>query len=204
MSYNVYSKYPCYTSYSMNIDTTMKTTLKYLMATTIVFTISITGPLTTTTTTTTTINPVQAESGRGHDVFKVIMTIFGVDKSKGDLVAVVTVNNGEASKVKMFESEAFPSLSTNLSSPAPSTVNPPTDTGIIEYVVTFPNVTVNSGAEYKACVVTTKDLDLICKTGHNSPASRPEFTDISLNETATRGTSENANTVESTRGEKED
>jgi hypothetical protein len=184
----------------MNINTTMKTTLKYLMATTIVFTVSITGPLTTITT---TINPVQAESGRGADIFKVIMTIFGVDKSKGDLVAVVTVNNGEASKVKMFESKAFPSLSTNLSSPAPSTVNPPT-AGIIEYVVTFPNVTVSSGAEYKACVATTKDLDLICKTGHNSPASRPEFTDISLNETATRGTSGNADTVESTSGEGED
>jgi hypothetical protein len=177
----------------MNIDTTMN----YLMAMTIVFTISITGLLTTTTTTTTTtINPVQAESGKGADVFKVIMTIFGVDKSKGDLVAVVTVNSGEASKVKMFESKAFPSLSTNLSSPAPSTVNPPT-AGIIEYVVTFPNVTVNSGSEYKACVVTTKDLDLICNTGHNSPASRPEFTDISLNEMATRGTSGNADTVES-------
>src|SRR5215212_4692137 len=113
----------------MNIDTTMS----YLMATTIVFTISTTGLLTTTTTTTTTINPVQAESGKGADVFKVIMTIFGIDKSKGDVVAVVTVNNGEASKVKMFESEAFPSLSTNLSSPAPSTVNPST-AGIIEYV----------------------------------------------------------------------
>jgi hypothetical protein len=189
------------TSYSMNIDTTMN----YLMAATaIVFTISITGPLTTTTTTTTTINPVQAESGKGADVFKVIMTIFGVDKSKGDPIAVVTVNNGEASKVKMFESDAFPSLSTNLSSPAPSTISPPTEGGIIEYVATFPNVTVNSGNEYKACVATTKDLDLICKTGHNSPASRPEFTDISLNETATRGTSENANTVESTRGEEED
>jgi len=184
----------------MNIYTTMN----YLMATTIVFTISIIGLLITTTTTTTTINPVQAESGKGADIFKVIMTIFDVDKSKGDLIAVVTVNNGEASKVKMFESEAFPSLSTNLSSPAPSTVNPPTDTGIIEYVVTFPNVTVNSGAEYKACVVTTKDLDLICKTGHNSPASRPEFTDISLAEMATRGTSGNADTVESASGGEEE
>src|ERR671918_2688309 len=122
----------------MNIYTIMN----YLMATTIIFTISITGLLTTTTT--TTINPVQAESGKGADIFKVIMTIFGVDKSKGDLIAVVTVNNGEASKVKMFESKAFPSLSTNLSSAAPSTVNPPT-AGIIEYVATFPNVTVNSG-----------------------------------------------------------
>jgi hypothetical protein len=187
----------------MNIDTTMN----YLKVTTIVFIISITAGLltttTTTTATTTTINPVQAQSGKGADVFKVIMTIFGVDKSKGDLIAVVTVNNGEASKVKMFESKAFPSLSTNLSSAAPSTVNPPT-AGIIEYVATFPNVTVNSGAEYKACVVTTKGLDLICKTGHNSPASRPEFTDISLAEMATSRTSGNADTLESASGGEEE
>jgi hypothetical protein len=26
------------------------------------------------------------------------MTIFGVDKSKGDMVAIITVNDGEASK----------------------------------------------------------------------------------------------------------
>ena len=148
------------------------------MATTIVFTISITGPLTTTTT---TVNPVQAESGKGADVFKVIMTIFGVDKSKGDLVAVVTVNNGEASKVKMFESGAYPSLSTNLSSPAPSTINPPTEGGIIEYVATFPNVTVTAGSEYKACVLTTRDIEPVCETGTNSPASRPEFVDVTLN-----------------------
>jgi hypothetical protein len=100
--------------------------------------------------------------------------------------------------------KAFPSLSTNLSSPAPSTVNPPTDTGIIEYVATYPNVTVNSGAEYRACVVTTKDLDLICNTGHNSPASRPEFTDISLDETATTGTSGNADPVEDASGGEEE
>ena len=175
----------------MNIDTTMN----YLKATTIVFIISITAGLLTTTT---TVNPVQAESGKGEDIFKVIMTIFGVDKSKGDLIAVATVNNGEASKVKMFESKAFPSLSTNLSSPAPSTVNPPTDTGIIEYVATFPNVTVNSGAEYNACVVTTKGLDLICETGHNSPASRPEFTDISLNATTTNTQQETTEEVDTT------
>lgn len=29
-------------------------------------------------------NPIQAETGKGEDIFKVIMTIFGVDKSKGD------------------------------------------------------------------------------------------------------------------------
>jgi hypothetical protein len=32
-------------------------------------------------------NHAQAETGKGKDIFKVIMTIFGVDKSKGDLVS---------------------------------------------------------------------------------------------------------------------
>ena len=53
-----------------------------------------------------TANPVQAETGKGEDVFKVIMTIFGVDKSKGDMVAIVSVNNSEVSRVKFLDSEA--------------------------------------------------------------------------------------------------
>ena len=52
---------------------------------------------------------------------------------------------------------------------------------LVEYVATFPNVTVNAGKEYKACVLTTKDLNPICSTGQNSPASRPEFVDVLLN-----------------------
>ncbi|MDW0315903.1 MAG: hypothetical protein QN716_11050, partial [Nitrososphaeraceae archaeon] len=54
---------------------------------------------------------------------------------------------------------------------------------IIEYVATFPNVTVDAGEEYKACVLPVKDLELTCKIGNNSPASRPEFVDLSLNAT---------------------
>ena len=72
----------------------------------------------------------------------------------------------------------------------PSATSPGTNGGIIEYVATFPNVTVNVGAEYKACVKTTKSLDLTCTTGNNSPAARPEFVDISLN--IARGTEESA------------
>ena len=51
-------------------------------------------------------NPIQAETGKGEDIFKDIMTIFDVDKSKGDVVAIVTANNGEASRVKFLDSEA--------------------------------------------------------------------------------------------------
>src|SRR5918997_1869112 len=130
-----------------------------------------------------TVTPIQAETGKGEDIFKVIMTIFEVDKSKGDIVAIVTANNGEASKVKFLDIDAL-LTSSNLTSSTPSTTNPMAG-GIIEYVATFPNVTVNTGAEYEACVMPTKGLELTCTTGNNSPAARPEFVDISLNATGT-------------------
>jgi hypothetical protein len=131
-----------------------------------------------------TIKSTLAETGKGEDIFKVIMTIFGADKSKGDVVAIVTANNGEASKVKFLDTEALLAASSNLTTLTPSTTNPAAGSGIIEYVATFPNVTVNAGDEYKACVLTTKDLELICTTGNNSPAHRPEFVDLSLNATS--------------------
>ena len=129
------------------------------------------------------IYPIQAETGKGEDIFRVIMTIFEADKSKGDVVAIVTANNGEESKVKFLDTDAL-LTSSNLTSSSPSPTNPVAG-GIIEYVATFPNVTVNTGAEYKACVMTTKVLELICTTGNNSPAARPEFVDLSLNATST-------------------
>ena len=129
---------------------------------------------------TLTIDPVQAETGKGDDIFKVIMTIFEADKSKGDVVAIVTANNGEASRVKFLDTGPPPKLP-NPTALTPSITSPGTNGGIIEYVATFPNVTVNVGAEYKACVITTKSLDLTCTTGNNSAAARPEFVDISLN-----------------------
>jgi hypothetical protein len=122
----------------------------------------------------TTTSSVQAETGKGTDIFKVIMTIFGVDKSKGDIAAIVTVNNGEASKVKFLPVD-------------PSTINSTPVEGIIEYVATFPNITVNTGDEYQACVLPVKTLELICTTGNNSPATRPEFVDLSLNTTSEVG-----------------
>jgi hypothetical protein len=133
------------------------------------------------------INLAFAETGKGTDIFKVILTIFGVENTKGDVIALVTVNNGEESRVKFLETEAFEPISSNLTS-LTITPNPNSNTGILEYVATFPNVTVNSGEEYKTCVMTTKNLQPSCKTGHNSPASRPEFIDINLDEVTASGT----------------
>src|SRR5918994_5728639 len=117
------------------------------------------------------INPILAETGKGKDIFKVITTIFGVNESKGDVVAIVTAKDEQA-KVKLFDA----------SGPAVVPLNASEGGGhLIEYVATFPNLTVNSGDEYKACVATIKDLELTCKSGNNSPAARPEFVDLSLN-----------------------
>ena len=125
------------------------------------------------TTALITTHPIQAETGKGDDIFKVITTIFGVDESKGDVVAIVTAKDEQA-KVKLFDA----------SGPAVVPLNASEGGGhLIEYVATFPNLTVNSGDEYKACVATVKDLELTCKSGNNSPAARPEFVDLSLNAT---------------------
>jgi hypothetical protein len=120
-----------------------------------------------------TPHPIQAETGQGTDVFRVIMTIFGVDESKGDVIAIVTAKD-EAAKVKLFDASGPEVIPLNTSEGGGH---------LIEYVATFPNVTINSGEGYKACIATVKDLELICKTGQNSPASRPEFIDLSLNAT---------------------
>ncbi len=131
-----------------------------------------------------TVTPIHAETGKGEDIFRVIMTIFGVDKSRGDVVAIVTANNGEASRVKFLDSEAPYVIPINSSGGGISSISGGSGSShLVEYVATFPNVTVNAGDEYKACVLTTKDLQLICSTGNNSPANRPEFVDISLNAT---------------------
>ena len=127
-----------------------------------------------------TTRPIQGETGKGEDIFKVITTIFGVDESKGDVVAIVTVKDEQA-KVKLFDA----------SGPAVVPLNASEGGGhLIEYVATFPNLTVNSGDEYKACIATVKDLELICKSGYNSPAARPEFVDVLLNATTTATTTD--------------
>ena len=132
-----------------------------------------------------TIRPIQGETGKGDDIFKVILTVFGADKLKGDIVAIVTTNNGEASRVKFLDTDkVLATTSSNPSTLPASTTNPAAGGGIIEYVATFPNVTVNAGEEYKVCALPVKTLELICTAGNNSPAHRPEFVDLSLNMTS--------------------
>jgi hypothetical protein len=138
-------------------------------------------------------NSVRAETGLGANVFKVILTIIGADKANtGDVVAIVTVN--DHSRVKFFNVDnsvangLFSKLATSNSS-YDSNQNK-----LIEYVATFPNVTVNTGDEYKTCVLPLKTLKIRCIEGTNSLGKRPEVVDLSLNSTQ----SPDARTTQST------
>jgi hypothetical protein len=112
-----------------------------------------------------------SETEKKKDIFKVIMTIQGLNHDSGDIITIVSVN--EESRVKLFDDSKTYIHSVNASDGTG---------GIIEYVATFPNMTVGVGEEYKVCALTIKDSNLICQTGNNSPALRPEFIDLYIQE----------------------
>jgi hypothetical protein len=112
-----------------------------------------------------------AKANKKQDIFKVLLTIDGINHNSGDIVTVVSVN-GE-SKSKLFDD-----TKTYLTS-----VNTTDGSGeIIEYVATFPNITVNTGDEYKVCALLVQGSQLFCQTGNNSPALRPEIVDLHIQE----------------------
>jgi len=130
------------------------------------------------------VETVRAETGTANDIFKVILTIIGTNKADtGDVVAGVTVN--DLSRVKFFN--VFVNVAANNSLSEGDTSNSSSDSTdqgkLIEYVATFPNVTVDIGDEYKACALPLKTLKIVCIEGNNSPAKRPEFVDLSLGST---------------------
>ena len=112
-----------------------------------------------------------SETEKKKDIFKVIMTIQGLNHDSGDIITIISVN--EESRVKLFDDSKTYIHSVNASDGTG---------GIIEYVATFPNMTVGVGEEYKVCALTVKDSNLICQTGNNSPALRPEFIDLYIQE----------------------
>ena len=106
---------------------------------------------------------VTAETGVGKDVFKVVVTLFGLTNSTKDIATIVNVK--DQTKLKLFNAE-----------------NPENPQGEaqdkVSYTITFPNVTVNEGDPYTVCTVSVDDFKLNCIHGKNSPLSRPEFVDI--------------------------
>jgi hypothetical protein len=103
-----------------------------------------------------------AETGIGKDVFKVIVTLFGITNSTKDITTIVNVK--DQTKVKVFNAE-----------------NPESEVeDKVSYTMTFPNLTVDDGDPYSVCTVSVEDFELNCVEGNNSPLNRPEFVDIDV------------------------
>lgn len=115
-------------------------------------------------------NYAYAETGVGKDIFKVVVSIFGISSDAGDIIATATVNGH--SKVKFFDLS-----SVNLTSVQNSSA---LNEKVLEFVAGFPHLVVNTGDSYKVCVITMNDMHVKCEDGKNSPAKRPEFVDVSL------------------------
>jgi len=105
---------------------------------------------------------VAAETGVGKDVFKVIVTLFGITSSTKDIVTIVSVGND--TKVKVFNAQNPENLGLDK----------------VSYTITFPGIAVNEGDTYNVCTLNVDNNKLNCKEGTNSPLSRPEFVDIKV------------------------
>jgi hypothetical protein len=104
---------------------------------------------------------------KNQDIFKIILTVNGLTMDSGDVITFVTVNG--QSKAKLFDDKKSYLNSINSNSGGH---------GFIEYVSTFPNMTIKTGEQYRACALLMRDSNLICQTGNNSPALRPEIVDL--------------------------
>jgi hypothetical protein len=108
------------------------------------------------------VSKVMAESGVGKDVFKVIVTLYGITNSTKDIVTMVNV--GDDTKVKLYSPE-----------------NPTTEgSDKVSYTLAYPNMAVEDGETYTVCTMSTDNFKLKCENGENSPLDRPEFVDIKV------------------------
>lgn len=93
--------------------------------------------------------------------FDVILTLFGVNKNTGDVITFSSSENITHFKIfDPYEELAYGDTS--------------------EVLFNFNGTEVNAGDTFTTCILTIKDISVICKNGENSPAKRPEIVDINL------------------------
>ena len=109
-----------------------------------------------------TAGKASAETGIGNDVFKVVVTLYGITNSTKDIVTIVNV--GDQIKAKIFNPDD------------------PKNEGMdkVSYTITFPSLVVEDGEAYKVCTVSAESVKMKCQEGKNSPLNRPEFVDIKM------------------------
>jgi hypothetical protein len=120
-----------------------------------------------------------------EDVFKVIVTLFGVEPTTGNIVTFVTIDN--MSNVKAFDAAKYyiPIDTTESSNHTINAIHGSSNgiegSGIVELNLAFPNATsIKSGDEFRACSIVLKDLRMACETGVNTPALRAENVDMHM------------------------
>jgi hypothetical protein len=120
-----------------------------------------------------------------EDVFKVIVTLFGVEPATGNIVTFVTIDN--MSKVKAFDAAKYyipidtTESSNNTINATHGSSNGIEGSGIVELNLAFPNATsIKSGDEFRVCSMVLKDLRMTCETGTNTAALRAENIDMYL------------------------
>src|SRR5215211_8013370 len=121
-----------------------------------------------------------------EDVFKVIVTLFGIEPTTGNIVTFVTIDN--MSNVKAFDAAKYYIPIDTTTASYNSTINAVhgssngvEGSGIVELNLAFPNATsIKSGDEFRVCSMVLKDLRMVCETGVNTPALRAENVDMYL------------------------
>jgi hypothetical protein len=120
-----------------------------------------------------------------EDVFKVIVTLFGVEPTTGNIVTFVTIDN--MSNVKAFDAAKYyipidtTESSDNTINATHGSSNGIEGSGIVELNLAFPNATsIKSGDEFRVCSMVLKDLRMTCETGTNTAALRAENVDMYL------------------------
>jgi hypothetical protein len=118
-----------------------------------------------------------------EDVFKVIVTLFGVEPTAGNMVTFVTINN--ISTVKTFDASKYYIPIDGTTTTATTSyikTGGSGDGGLVELHYSFPNATssIKSGDEFRVCAMVLKDLQMVCETGVNTPALRAENVDMYL------------------------
>ena len=113
------------------------------------------------------INDSFAETGVSKGVFKVVVSIYGIEDKTGDITAIVTLDGH--SRVKTFYLNRENRTNNNSSS-----------LNVLRFTAAFPNVVSKSGDNYKACVIKLVDMRQYCNEGKISPKKGAVFIGISL------------------------
>jgi hypothetical protein len=98
------------------------------------------------------------------DIFRVGITISGVDNLTGNVFSFVNVDNHTAGR--FFNATREDGATDN--------------NGVVESILSFPNQTILNGTAYNACIIVLEKLTINCTKGYNSPTSRTEFSQFLL------------------------